>query len=201
MDSTDITYIIECAQKGNELPFTTFFDHTFQKLKSKLFSLTKSKDDSQEIFILSMQKFWERFVINQEDPPHNSIGYVFMMCKNVWLMQKRNKANAVVFIEDSPGDQQKNSTSNSIEDAIAKEDEELLKHKALEEALNSLSSKCKILIENELNRDQRLKDLQEELGYSNYQALVQAKYNCKKRLVKKVYEVIEKLQENQKEKM
>ena len=39
----------------------------------------------------------------------------------------------------------------------------------------------------------KLKDLQDDLGYSNYQALVQAKYNCKKRLVQKVYEVLNNL--------
>ncbi len=201
MDSIDITYIIECAHKGNELPFTTFFEHTFQKLKSKLFSLTKSKDDSQEVFIISMQKFWDRFVINKEEPPHNSIGYIYMMCKNAWLMQKRNKANTMLSIEDSYEDQnsvQIDLQSNSIEDGIDKEDEELLKHQALAEALKLLSSKCRSLIENELDSDRQLKDLQEEFGYNNYQALVQAKYNCKKRLILKVYEVITQLKNQKK---
>ncbi|GAA4277409.1 hypothetical protein [Aquimarina mytili] len=201
MDSTDITYIIECAQKGDELPFTTFFDHTFQKLKSKLLSLTKSVDDSQEVFIISMQKFWDRFVINQEEPPHNSIGYIFMMCKNAWLMQKRNKANTMVSIEDIYVDEnamQSAMKSSGSDSTIVNEDHKLMKHRALVEALNSLSLKCKSLIENELDSNQQLKDLQEEFGYNNYQALVQAKYNCKKRLVRKVYEIISKQQENQK---
>ncbi|MEW7292973.1 RNA polymerase sigma factor [Aquimarina sp. 2304DJ70-9] len=201
MDSTDITYIVECAQKGNELPFTTFFDHTFQKLKSKLLSLTKSKNDSQEVFIISMQKFWERFVINQEEPPHNSIGYIYMMCKNAWLMQKRNKANNMMSIEESPEflyTKEIDVQSNTIEEVIANEGEELLKHQTLAEALKLLSSKCRALIENELDNDRQLKDLQEEFGYNNYQALVQAKYNCKKRLILKVYEVMVQLKNQKK---
>lgn len=201
MNSIDIKYIIECAQKGNEAPFNSFFDFTYKKIKPKLLLLTKSLDDSQEIFVISMQKFWERFVINQENLPHNSTGYILTMCKNAWLMQKRNKTNKIIFIEDLALDQKSletDSLSNNIEDSIVKENEELLKYQALEEALNSLSSKCRLLIENELDNDKQLKDLQEEFGYSNYQALVQAKYNCKKRLIQKVYEVIIQLKNQKK---
>ncbi len=201
VDSIDIKYIIESAQKGNELPFNTFFDRTYQKIKPKLLSFTKSIDDSQEIFIISMQKFWERFVINQENLPHNSTGYILAMCKNAWLMQKRSKKNIIVPVENPSEYQnpmQRDVQVDMIEDSLALEDIELLKHRALMQALNMISDKCRLLIENELDSNSQLKDLQEELGYKNYQALVQAKYNCKKRLVLKVYEVIEKLQKNQK---
>ncbi|WP_282089705.1 RNA polymerase sigma factor [Aquimarina algiphila] len=204
MDSIDVKYIIECAQKGNEAPFNTFFNLTYKKIKPKLLSLTNSLDDSQEIFIISMQKFWERFVINQENLPHNSTGYIVTMCKNAWLMQKRSKKNVLISVENSLANQVFKSQDievDSIEESQTTENIKLLRHKALIEALNMLSDKCRLLIENELNNDRKLKDLQEELGFKNYQALVQAKYNCKKRLVRKVYEVIEKLEEKQKTKM
>ncbi len=204
MDSIDVKHIIECAQKGNELPFNTFFDLTYKKIKPKLLSLTKSLDDSQEIFIISMQKFWERFVINQENLPHNSTGYILTMCKNAWLMQKRSKKDTFISVENPLEYQvlkQQDTQVDGIEESHTTENIELLRHKALVQALNMLSDKCRSLIENELNDDRKLKDLQEELGFKNYQALVQAKYNCKKRLVRKVYEVIEKLEENQKTKM
>ena len=42
----------------------------------------------------------------------------------------------------------------------------------------------------------KLNDLQQEMGYANYQALVQAKYNCKKKLVKKVFEALTNLKKN-----
>jgi len=50
------------------------------------------------------------------------------------------------------------------------------------------------LIEAYLDPKTKLKDLQKTYGYVNYQALVQAKYNCKKRLKKKVFEILRTLQ-------
>jgi len=201
VDTTDVTYVVRCAQEGNELPFNIFFEDVFQKIRLKLLSFTKSVEDSHEVYIISMQKFWERFVINQEDLPHNSIGYILMMCKNAWLMQRRGKINRFVSVEN-PAEYQapmlEDPQSEIIEDNLEEQDNELIQHKALVLAINSLSEKCKALIENEMDADMQLKDLQEELGYSNYQALVQAKYNCKKRLIRKVYEALEKLRENQK---
>ncbi len=201
VDTIDLNYIIECAQHGNEMPFNIFFENVFQKIKPKLLSYTKSVEDSHEVYVISMQKFWERFVINQEDLPHNSIGYILMMCKNAWLMQRRGKASRFVSVENPaeyhdqiPEDPELENMENNLKD----QDITLLKHKALVSAINLLSEKCKTLIENEMDTDMQLKDLQEEFGYTNYQALVQAKYNCKKRLIRKVYEALEKLKENQK---
>ncbi len=201
MDITDVKYIIECAQQGNELPFNTFFEYVFQKLSPRLRSLTKSTEDSQEVFIISMQKFWERFVINQENLPHNSIGYIFIMCKNAWLMQKRSRANIIATVKNPIEHQhllQEDAQFDVLEEDKPVEDLELLKHRALIIALASISEKCRLLMENEFDKNRQLKDLQEELGYTNYQALVQAKYNCKKRLIQKVYKAMENIQNNSK---
>ncbi|MEW7280328.1 hypothetical protein ABW636_17185 [Aquimarina sp. 2201CG1-2-11] len=194
VNSTDVKYIIDCAKKGDEQPFNNFFDSAFQKIRTGLCTITKSEEDAKEVFIISMQKFWERFVINQEQLPHNSIGYIFMMCKNAWLMQKRNPWSSVSYSEDTIEKQKETAEESSL----VKEDkayvgEEFDRHKALAIALETLSYKCKALIENELDINTPLKELQETLGYDTYQALVQAKYNCKKRLIKKVYEVLEKI--------
>ncbi len=196
MDKDDLTYIIKCARNGNEAPFNSFFDRVFKKIRTGLSSITGSQEDAKEVFLISMQKFWERFVINQEELPLNSTGYIFMMCKNAWLMQKRGLWGSVVYSEEQ-GRKANNLIENDVfdyqEDKDNIDSDHYTKHKALALALDELSPKCKTLIENELNPNIQLKDLQNELGYSNYQALVQAKYNCKKRLIKKVYEVLEKL--------
>ncbi|MCK8524363.1 hypothetical protein M0D21_22485 [Aquimarina sp. D1M17] len=191
-----LQHIIECAQEGNQLPFNDFFKRTFQKLKPKLLSVTRSEDDTQEVFIIALQKFWERFVINQEDLPHNSVGYIYMMCKNAWLMQRRKKVVSTVSFDNSSI--RNSSLKEEIEwrtneDREANERDELLQYKALSQALKALSPKCQTLMENELENDTSLKELQLQLGFTNYQALVQAKYNCKKRLVRMVYLILEEL--------
>lgn len=199
MTESDLKKIIDSAISGNEFPFDRFFEDTFEKLLPKLRALTKSNDTAQEVFMISMQKFWERFVMKQEVLPHNSIGYIYMMCRNAWLLQKRQAWDGVT-LSDSPELYQSLEhqlhESNTDVNSREKMEHDLLQHKALAKALELLTPKCKTLIEAELDDQIKLKDLQDDLGYSNYQALVQAKYNCKKRLVKKVYEVLNNLKNN-----
>ena len=192
MTESDVKKIIDSAINGNEFPFDRFFEDTFEKLLPKLRFLTKSQDTAKEVFMISMQKFWERFVIKQEEVPHNSVGYIYMMCRNAWFLQKRQAWDGVT-LSDSPETLQQEDIYESPDEAEEGVTDQLLKHKALATAIESLKPKCKTLIEAELDSQVKLKDLQNELGFANYQALVQAKYNCKKRLIKKVYEVLEQL--------
>ncbi|KAA1247536.1 RNA polymerase sigma factor [Aquimarina sp. RZ0] len=191
--------IISKAIQGNELPFNTFLKETFTALLPKLLVLTKSRDEAKEVFIISMQKFWECFVIKQQKLPHNSIGYIYIMCKNAWLLQKREQERIAVLnneiIHTQVDNQINESPENSAFDREMEAEEHTLKHKALTMALETLSPKCKTIMETDLDPKNQLKSLQEPLGYTNYQALVQAKYNCKKRLVKKVYELLNQLKE------
>ncbi|MGY3791721.1 RNA polymerase sigma factor [uncultured Aquimarina sp.] len=194
MNRNKLEKIVEQARQGNELPFDYFFKDLFKRLQPRLLSLTKSPQETEEIFISAMQKFWERFVIQEENLPINSLGYIYQMCKNNWLMNKRNPWNSFALKDDlhllSNREQSNNTYSNdSIEDL----EQEWLQNKALSQALDALSDKCKMLMQSEINPEIKLKDLQQELGFGNYQALVQAKYNCKKRLIKKVYEIFDQL--------
>lgn len=194
MKKNDIDKIIHQAIKGNELPFNRFFEETFQKLYPKLKSLTSSQDDIKDMYVMSMQKFWQRFVVRKEEIPSNSVGYIYVMCKNAFLLKKRESWSSVI-LSDTPDKYHGNQTTETSEDVEndIHSKNELLKHKALAIALEELSPKCKTLMENELDKEIKLKYLMDELGYANYQALVQAKYNCKKRLIKKVSEVLSKL--------
>ncbi len=199
MEKSDLKKILDSAIEGNEFPFERFFQDTFKKLMPKLSALTKSKENAHEVFVISMHKFWERFVINQETLPHNSIGYIYTMCRNAWLLQKRQAWDAVVLSETPETYKPLDINGHSpVPEAEVEKDmnDGFLKHKALAMAIDLLSPKCKTLIEAVLDTSIRLKDLQSSLGFNNYQALVQAKYNCKKRLIKKVYEALTHLKTN-----
>ncbi|MDO7135437.1 hypothetical protein [Algibacter lectus] len=198
MTEINIKKIIDSAVNGNEFPFNRFFEDTFKKLLPKLTALTNSRDDAQDVFITSMHKFWERFVIKQEELPLNSIAYIYMMCRNAWLHKKRQPWNSVILVDNNAYNlnKAKNDILVTEQEKIDLENDISLKHKALSIAINELCDKCKKLIEAELDNNIKLKDLQQEMGYNNYQALVQAKYNCKKRLVKKVTEALINLKKN-----
>ncbi|MDY8136933.1 hypothetical protein [Aquimarina sp. 2201CG5-10] len=199
MNKNKLEKIIKQAIEGNELPFDRFLKDLFKQLKPKLLSLTQSPQEVEDIFIASMQKFWERFVVNQEKLPENSIGYIFVMCKNNWLISKRHPWNSVVLKEAISEDHKFNDQNNTnIDNSIENLEVEWTQKRALSEALDSLSEKCKTLMESEINPEIKLKDLQQQLEFQNYQALAQAKYNCKKRLIKKVYEIFDQLTVNKK---
>ncbi|WP_299433025.1 hypothetical protein [uncultured Aquimarina sp.] len=194
MSDQKLEKIIEQAIQGNELAFDNFLQDVFKKLKPQLLSLTNSEAELQDVFIVSMQKFWERFIVNQEQLPKNSTAYIYTMCKNAWLISKRNPWNSFALKDDLQQLRNKEQvTTQNSQDSIKDLEQEWFQKRALSEALDSLSPKCKTLMESEINPELKLKDLQQQLGFPNYQALVQAKYNCKKRLIKKVYEIYNQL--------
>ncbi|MBQ4818909.1 hypothetical protein [Aquimarina sp. MMG016] len=194
MNKNKLEKIIEQAIQGNELPFDRFLKDLFEQLKPKLLSLTQSRQEAEDIFIAAMQKFWERFVIRQEKIPENSMGYIFVMCKNNWLISKRHPWNSIVLKEVLSEDHKLNDQHNlNADDPMENLEVEWLQKRALSQALDTLSEKCKTLMQSEMDPNTKLKDLQRQLGFQNYQALVQAKYNCKKRLIKKVYEIFDQL--------
>ena len=170
------------ARQGNELPFNKFLEETFTQLKKQLISLTLSESKAEDVFIMAMQKFWERFVIQENELPKNPPGYIYMMCKNICRMEKRGHWNRIV-LKDSFSDQE----VGSIHPIELDEDEVVLKQKALEKAMNVISNKCKRLMELSMDSSIKLADCLELLGFKTYQALIQAKYNCKKKLIKEVF--------------
>ncbi len=193
MNINELKKIIEQATQGNELPFDHFLNALFERLQPRLLSLTQSSQETEDIFITSMQKFWERFVINQEKLPLNIDGYIYIMCKNAWLMGKRNIPRTVILNESLKTENVYDDNDLDTETRIEELEQDWLQKKALYKALDQLSAKCKSLMEADMDKNTKLKDLQGEMGFTNYQALVQAKYNCKKRLIKKVYEILEEL--------
>ena len=79
---------------------------------------------------------------------------------------------------------------------LDEQDEVLMRQRSLKIALETMSLKCKRLIELSMDTSVKLVDCMESLGYETYQALVQAKYNCKKRLIKKVYNALSDLKKS-----
>lgn len=188
----ELNQIINEARNGNELPFNKFLKTTFNDLKKQLILLIKSEPKAEDVFIEAMQKFWERFVIQENEIPKNPKGYIFMICKNIWLMEKRNQWNKII-LKDSFLDHEVVSADDDDES----EDSELnLRKKSLVIALTMISAKCKELMELSMDTSIKLIDCMESLGYETYQALIQAKYNCKKKLIKEVFTALSELKRN-----
>jgi len=154
MNTNRVEKIITQAIKGNELPFNRFVEDLYKSLLPKLMAFTNSKTDAEDIFITSMQKYWERFVIKQEKLPQNSKGYIYTMCKNAWRISIKHPWNKVV-LNDDLYEYHILDLKNDDADGVEHKD---LRRKALYDALNSLSEKCKALMESELDKSTKLKE-------------------------------------------
>ena len=181
---SELHKIIEDARNQRESSFAAFLKETFIRLKKQLVSLTKSETRAEDIYIEAMQKFWERFVIQEHEPPKNPEGYIYRICKNLWLMEKRDPWNRIV-LKDSFKDHE----VGTFEESETNEQNEI-RERSLQIALNAISSKCKKLMELSMDTSIKLVDCVELLGYETYQALIQAKYNCKKKLIKEVFNAL-----------
>lgn len=196
MDSSKLKEILKQAQNGQTKNFNQFFVEVYAKCKPKLLQLTKSKFDTDDLFSEVMAKFWERFVIKQEPLPKENInGYVYRMCINAFHNLKRKQNSDKI-------DYKNKIPENHIEHEESEQDlwQELkkdeVKHTAFQNSLKKLCDKCKSLFDAILFEGKKLKDIWEPMGYKNYQLIVQAKYNCKKKLTRYFFIELENLKLN-----
>ena len=122
-----------------------------------------------------------------------------MMCKNAWLMKKRSSWEKVISRKMPIESLEEIDIPVAIHENIENQNTFFLRQKALSLAIDEMCPKCRKLVESQFDKDANLKELQRELGFPTYQSLVQAKYNCKKRLIKKVMEKMNLLKKGTKQ--
>lgn len=193
MDSSNLKEILKQAKKGQTKDFNEFFVEAYAKCKPKLLQLTKSQFDTDDLFAEVMAKFWERFVIKEETLPTENInGYIYRMCINAFHnMKRKQNSEKLDFFHNLPD---KISEEEGNDDDLwneLKNDE--VKYTAFQNAIKKLCDKCKSLFDAILFEGKKLKDLWEPMGYKNYQLIVQAKYNCKKKLTRYFFIELENL--------
>lgn len=191
MSSENLAEVLNAAARGNEKGYRLFFKETWQEIEPPLTSLTHSKAVSKSIYLSSMISFWEIFVVEKRPLPQNIEGYLFSVCRNTWYAQSKlgRKESAV----DNPFALERLLQPEALEEeaAILEETLEYQRQKALTVALEDASEKCKCLFEHHIDKGISLKELVDPLGYPSYQAIVQAKYNCKKRLIAQVFRMMQ----------
>jgi len=179
--------IVYEACNGNESLFnkavTTNFHDYFSEGISKI-----TQDDrlAKDIYIASMTKFWERFILCGEPLPDCNIdGYIYTMAKNAFFESRRKaKTYKHGFITSADNIEilEKYNTvvleNNSVDfdDSDEHEDEST---RVLRQAVQSLDDKCKKIVEQNILQNISLTKLKEELGINgSYNAIVQKKKRC-----------------------
>ncbi len=199
MNLNDYQTLIESSRQGDKLAFTKFYESIYKNIKAALVLKMKSPQQVEEIFADAMVRFWEKFIhYGQPLPGNNPEGYVYRMCLNAWLDLKRKKSVEKLYPADAMTDELlgKNASGegelppeSNLKMAVQLEE---LHHRALSETIKKLCDKCRALYDEHIVGAKKIVDLWKALGYKNYQAMVMAKYNCRKKIARIFYGELER---------
>lgn len=87
--------LIKAFKKGDDKAFKSLFDRYHERLYSFLFSILKSREDTEEIVQETFLKIWENRESFQENYPFEPL--LFRVAKNTSLNYNRKKVNRTVF--------------------------------------------------------------------------------------------------------
>ncbi len=175
--------VFKQAVRGDTKAFNYFFQKSWGALQKPLISLTGSEKEASNFFVRGMTILWEHCTREGNPAPHNSNAYLYTICRNEWRLEKRQEQNKFYITDiNSIHKEIADAETMTAEEVKYKEEQELFIERILAEAIDKISEKCKKIIELHINGKQRLREIWQSLGYKSYEAIVQAKYNCKKKL-------------------
>lgn len=196
MKEHQLKKILVAAKRGNDRAYDPFFKICYQTCRHRF----QDNPDFDDTFMEVIIRFWEIFVKGDRTLPKNILGYVYRMTDySLKNRAKRERNKVTIPLEPDVIDAvaSGNNSNKEYNPVIQKENidaqtrDRQLKLYALEAALEKMTDTCKaILIKTEIE-NVKLKELVEELGFSNYDSLKSKKSLCKRRwtsLAKKYYE-------------
>lgn len=189
---------LDLTRKGKSKAFDQQLLRAFQKVHKKaLIPLVGSAEESWQVYLQAMTKFWEKYILaGNELPAKNINGYIFMMCKNAYYDRHRKKKKEIntesLSLDDRYQQAEKSSWQESYTDldTVIQDRQYLLQ---LHQAIERLGDSCKAIIEENVLGKIKLIELRKKLQYGGgYQAIVQKKKRCLKKLTKFFFEELHK---------
>lgn len=189
MGTRELQEVIVEWENGNDRPFQKLYRKLYDKTFPSIKNLTKSSIQAEDAFMEGLYIFLEHFFIGKRTLPENIFNYFYRMCYNIWYDSHLKQKYSPIF-----NDQLK------VQDAEYPELESQVPHNhlkqvALAKAIERLEGLCKKIFQLHIEDGKKLKNLWSELGFKNYQSLVQTNYRCKKKLTQIVLEEYEILVE------
>lgn len=183
---------INAFKNGQPQSFENLLIPYYKQQQMQLYRLTESKEDGWTVFVESMLRFKEKLMLEAISIPNNINGYIFRIQQNIWIdmCRKRNRKKQVTIkavetqqLENALGGRGMMQEPTIYHFETQQEEEKRLV--ALENAINQLCDSCKKLIERNVFDKVKLKTLKIELKMtSSYQAIVEKKKRCLKKLTK-----------------
>ena len=179
----------------DENSFKAFLAKAQPYCMSRLQKLTQSKATAEDVFWEAAFQLWRDFQMDKVKNQRNLKALLFVMAKNLYFNQiRKNKSKPeystdpqqMPLMEGAAG----GSTSlNEVDHLVkAEETESQLKadqqrNQAFQKAMKKLGEKCQQLLTKFIVEKQRMKTLQQSLGYPSANAVKMAKLRCKKKLI------------------
>jgi len=185
-------HVVDEARNGNEALFNKAVTSNFRdQFYMSILKTVHEEELTHEIYNFTMFKFWERFILRGEDLPESNIdGYIYQMSRNAFYEIKRQKSNqrnlnTVSMESQELIEKYKDlSTSDHLDYDQSTTDKSNL-HYTLHEAVRSLDDKCQEIINRHIIEGNSLVQLKEEMAmYGSYNAIVQKKKRCIRKLYK-----------------
>jgi len=182
----------------NEGEFKRFLVEAHSYCMPRLTRLNAPEHEAEDAFMEAIYQFWSDISAGKVKHDSNLKALVFVMSRNRWLGQlRKSKRGNLQEYSTNPMEMlnldQQSYVSKDVSqfDLMVKKEEEeerdlekSRKNKAFQEAFQQLSGKCQQLLLQFIVEKQRLKDLQQSLGFISVDAIKMAKLRCKKSLVK-----------------
>lgn len=192
MSNEDWIEAVNRAREGDDRLFNKVVSSRYkQHFCDSILAITKGLDAAEEIYILSITKFWERFILGGEELPDSNInGYIFQMARNAFFEKKRKqtttKASMTVSLDATEVYKTYISYVNgnkSITDAVSSDSQRVVVLRAVFDALAKLDPLCSQIIEKNILENNLLKTVKEELALTGtYNSIVKKKKRCIKKL-------------------
>lgn len=179
--------IVMDARNGNDTLFNNAVASNFKEhFYVAIYKLVQDEILTREIYNSTMFKFWERFILNNEDLPESNIdGYIFLMSRNAFYELKRQKQykrnlktvsleSQSIVKEYASHFVEKDMVINGRSDNVPSPRLRLLRQIIL-----TLDTVCQEIIRKNILEETPLKLVKEDIVmYGTYNAIVQKKKRC-----------------------
>jgi len=165
-----------------------------------LLKITHSKVDAEDVFMDAIAMFWVLYKQGKIKHQSNLKAYIATMAKRLWFEKKRKEERHKEYsqapeIVVQQAEANTNFNDTAVFDLLIKAETEQAqstqlqaRKKAFNAVFTTLGKKCQQLLISTIVYKIKMKDLMSTLNYGSVQTVKDAKYRCKKELIKKVRE-------------
>ncbi|MGB0930607.1 MAG: RNA polymerase sigma factor [Chitinophagales bacterium] len=185
----------------NQTEFDKLFHEAHGYCIGYLIKITHSKADAEDVFMDAIAMFWVLYKKGKIKEKSNLKAYIATIAKRLWFEKKRKEEKHKEYSQPPKVVEQQAEANIEINgfavfDLLIKAETEQANNaqlqarkKSFNAVFRTLGKKCQQLLMSTIVYKIKMKELMGTLGYGSVQTVKDAKYRCKKILLKKLQEI------------